>query len=296
MSRWALVLLLGCSPAPAPQAVVTQPLAGPCATCHAEEARTWHASLHRASFTDADFQKSFAIEPLDFCVSCHAPEASSRKDLPGLARGVGCASCHAGVQAPVAGHHPAPSTAVPCAKCHEFDFPQRPLAMQSTQTEHDQLAFAAVPCAGCHMAAGGHRFDVTRNVPWLEAALEPPELSWRGPEARITLRTHRVGHAFPTGDLFRRALLTVWFEDAAHHVVSYEQRVLGKRYAPETNTVEDTRIFGERVETYRLDARPAGGTAHVDVTYQRVAFPTAHDVSLFAAVPVLSATLDIPTP
>jgi hypothetical protein len=208
---------------------------------------------------------------------------------------VGCASCHAGVVAPIAGHHRARSTAVPCAKCHEFDFPERPLAMQSTQTEHDHLAFADTPCAGCHMASGGHRFDVTRNAAWLQAALGPPELAWRGNEASITLRTQHVGHAFPTGDLFRRLRLTVWFEDAAQHVVFYEQRTLGKRYAPDTNIVEDTRIFGERVERYRLDARPAGGVAHVDLIYERVATPTAHP-TLFGAVQIASVQLAIPAP
>lgn len=259
-----------------------------CGSCHAQEQHSWQESLHHASFSDADFQSSFAHEPLDFCVGCHAPEASSRKDAAGLARGVGCVSCHQGVREPVAGHHPARSTSVPCARCHEFDFPERPLAMQSTETEHRALGFAATPCPSCHMAGASHRFDVTRNPTWLRAALEPVEIVRGDGNLAITLRTHRVGHAMPTGDLFRRLRLSVRVT-AGERVVLQEERMLGKRYSREQDQVDDTRIFTARTETFRVDA-PPGSSVHVLLVYERVAFATDHDARLYGSVVLADAT------
>ncbi len=49
--------------------------------CHARDVAEWSASLHRVSFTDHDFQASFAIEPEDFCFRCHAPLAKIRPEI-----------------------------------------------------------------------------------------------------------------------------------------------------------------------------------------------------------------------
>jgi len=156
-----------------------------------------------------------------FCRGCHAPAADPSRPTPDAAReaGIRCIDCHAGM--PVthgsvgtasgpAGHVAHAPAARACATCHEFRFPDGPTLMQKTATEHAKSAHARKACGDCHMrpvpGPGGkphrdHRFDVDAMVPGALVA----DVA-RASETRVAFRLSagEIGHAFPTGDLFRR--------------------------------------------------------------------------------------------
>ncbi|MBX3205666.1 MAG: hypothetical protein KF764_11405 [Labilithrix sp.] len=250
--------------------------AGACADCHRAEAMEWSASLHHGSFTDADFQASFAVEPLQFCFDCHAPEAKSRSDVAGARIGVGCASCHT-----VASGHGSENTVAgtaSCASCHEFTFPGRSALMQSTISEHARSSSSRTACATCHMARApdghrDHRFDVSRNVTLLRASLDvAPRRTEAGLE--LTLAARDVGHALPTGDLFRRLRVSVRAESADGAHLGEDEVVLARRFdrrrgVPDES--QDTRVFGAR--TVRVEGEWIAGAARIEyeVVYERVA-------------------------
>lgn len=171
-----------------------------CESCHTAIAAEWRSSLHHTSFTDPDIRRALSVEPDPFCVNCHAPEPD--RDV-----GIGCVTCHQPAGDAVVA---APS----CVSCHEFDFPdakkrRTPLAMQRTVTEH---AGRADTCTTCHMTKVNghtdHRFPAARDDAMVKSAVAIRVLR-DGPEAVISLAPGRIGHAFPTGDLFRRVRITV---------------------------------------------------------------------------------------
>lgn len=136
------------------------PSAAACAGCHAQEAREWRTSGHARAWVDDLVLVGFALEPLTFCVDCHAPRPDQRGEvlanlawyrslapgspaLPGsverrpephTADGVDCAACHwrdgAIVAAEVSGTAPHRVVAEPalrsgelCVGCHDFPVP-----------------------------------------------------------------------------------------------------------------------------------------------------------------------------
>lgn len=212
-----------------------------CVACHEDIAREWQGSLHRQSFTDPMFQAAFAREgKANFCQGCHAPEADPRATLDlrdGDAEiGVGCVGCHlvegeilaapaaAGVieQAPhPLRREPSFAGAEACAGCHEFRFPAahragRELKMQRTVSEHARSPAHDEACQRCHMPPSGvggqlhrsHAFTVANDPRMLGAAAVISAA--RTPAAiEVTLEPRALGHAFPTGDLFRRLLVSI---------------------------------------------------------------------------------------
>jgi hypothetical protein len=176
---------------------------------------------------------------------------------------------------------PSWASAGACAGCHEFDFPRRvdrpdPPPMQLTLTEHARSEHADTSCAECHMPAdaGGrsdHRFFVSRNAELLRDALYADVR--REPEAVVfTLAPVGVGHAFPTGDLFRRLELRV--EAAGGREVA--SRYLARHFTPPLGAsptrrarvaVPDDRLVGSA--EHRLDVAPDLGPLRWSVRYQR---------------------------
>jgi hypothetical protein len=182
-----------------------------------------------------------------FCRGCHAPEADPQAEPDPLraAIGVGCVGCHVVdeqiLAAPAddrdreAAPHPVrrePGFAGPdaCAGCHEFWFPSagragHELIMQRTIGEHRRSKARDQPCQSCHMppvaSEGGvhrsHGFHVVGEPRMLRAAAAitaARELDEQGRAlVRVTLEPRAVGHAFPTGDLFRRLLVRVEGDD-----------------------------------------------------------------------------------
>lgn len=227
-----------------------------CTTCHADVAAEWEGSLHRRSFVDDDVAVAMAREPRTFCRSCHAPESDPEAaPAPELAAiGIACVTCHVPAEAelPAGAVLAAPSARASvesphpvirkeafagnaaCGRCHEFASPSSPgLMMQSTLTEHRASAFAGESCQSCHMArmADGrraHGFAASRDPAMLRMAVRA-SAERLGDELIVELAPGAVGHAFPTGDLFRRLSVELGHELDDGTWVELDVRALGRR-------------------------------------------------------------------
>jgi hypothetical protein len=251
------------SPGKVPTPEAAQRTNDECIKCHQDVATEWRASLHAQAYTNPEFQRALHVEPVPFCRGCHAPDADpDRADKAALqSQGVSCVSCHVvsdgilGVAKPAKPAKPANpargkthpvlaspdfKTSAACANCHQFAFPGESSRvptnlMQSTVDEFLQRSGASQGCAGCHMPvdeAGhrSHRFDVTRNAALLQSALWVSARRTAAHQVEIQLTPRGVGHAFPTGDLFRR--------------LSVEVEAIGPEYSRlEAHTVYLTREF-----------------------------------------------------
>jgi hypothetical protein len=227
-----------------------------CERCHVEIAAEWRASQHRSSFSDPEFARAFQREPIAFCQSCHAPEADPSQPVPSDAAevGVGCVTCHVphgsdgrvlARGAGVVDEHPLRASesfvhVAGCASCHEFDFRAQPgLAMQSTVTEHAESPFADDGCGSCHMPLVGegatrhrsHVFGASRDPEMLRRAVVVEVERLDADRVRIRLAPGEVGHAFPTGDLFRRLLVRAEAVDAEGDVLAEDERPLARHFA-----------------------------------------------------------------
>jgi hypothetical protein len=296
-----------------------------CETCHAEIAGEWRASMHARADTDPVYRRALALEPLAFCRACHAPEADPGADAPAIlsALGVACVTCHvtaAGQNAPTlagtaGGGVAAPhavlraqgfATAAACASCHEFDFPthapgQRPDRMQSTVSEHATSAYADASCASCHMpltvsaaASGGrkhrsHLFAASHDAAQLSAAVTVGARRTSALGITLTLAPGQVGHAFPTGDLFRRLVVTAEAVGDDWIVLGEASRALHRRFelreiAPGQtgrHVVGDDRVGVGRPQplTFDLGEVARGRAIAWRVEYQRVEHPVGTDDS-----------------
>jgi hypothetical protein len=210
-----------------------------CPKCHRAEAEQWASSRHHTSFTNADFQRAYEREPEPFCRDCHAPGGDE-------VQGVGCLECHGDGDAILTG--PGDDVRAPhaivrvddfgtrsCAACHEFAFPEssrRPpdAMMQTTMREHAASAFADRSCADCHMPAHAHDLASTRDDDAWRRALTIAA-SREGDDLVLVLTPHEVGHALPTGDLFRRLALHAELR-VDDEIVDTETRWLGRHFAP----------------------------------------------------------------
>jgi hypothetical protein len=191
---------------------------------------------------------------------------------------------------------PAFATASACARCHEFSFPDperriSPLLMQSTATEHRASPYAGSACADCHMPLVGegrsrhksHAFPASRAPALLRAALE---ISAARPDAgtiEVRLAPAAVGHAFPTGDLFRRVEVLAEAVGPEAQVVAEDARYLARRFGrgegrdrrPIKVLLSDDRVTASGTAVVRLALGPlaAGSPVRWRVAYQRVEHP-----------------------
>lgn len=200
------------------------------------------------------------------------------------ARGIDCAVCHVrqGRVLGVTGHG-APDHASRreaklaagafCGGCHQFRFPAaepgRTLlyhpeeALQKTVAEWRASRFAGRSCQGCHMPAvrgpdnkahKSHAFAAFRDPALLAAAVKV-KLAARRLRGQIivtaTLAAGEIGHAFPTGDMFRRAVFTVRAGRASAHDEL-------RRYFAATLTGDGRRHLLGEVEDTRVPAPGAG--------------------------------------
>lgn len=256
-----------------------------CASCHAEIADEWRGSMHRQAWTDPVFQKAYAVEPLAFCRGCHAPEADPR-ELPSAAArdvGVACTTCHvdgghvvgartseAGAAAHATRAEPSLATRAACASCHQFDFPgTKGAAMQDTLREHARSSYASVECQDCHMpvvvgadgrARRSHSFSVIGNDALLRSAVSV-RAEVVGPRAlELRLEGARVGHAFPTGDMFRRLELRARVVGADGAAKSIARPVhLGRRFGDRARPGAE--LAFDRVPTGDTRVPPPGAGA-----------------------------------
>lgn len=302
-------------PAPAVGAMPAGRLAlnGECVRCHEGHAADWRDSLHARAWTDADFQHGYAREPDAFCRGCHAPEADPSRSDPGDAGrvGVACVTCHVPARAGwpagatlAAGdgrgrdaesphsivRDPAFGTEAACASCHEFAFPDAPsLAMQATIAEH-ATAPDADGCASCHMpripdevgTRRGHAFAASRDPQMLRDAVTVAVRRPTAEHLEITLRPNRLGHAFPTGDMFRRLVVDVEVVDdelpiaGDRRVLSRQIEVVRDGVQTRRRQIADTRVMATQATVLSLDLTGAGNRpAHWRVVYERADLRTS---------------------
>lgn len=271
-------------PSPRPRAAGDDPAEANarCEACHTEIAAEWRGSLHQQAWQDPVFQKAYAIEPVAFCRGCHAPEADSGSYPSRAAQdvGIGCTTCHqqggevVGVR-DLAGspeHHAVQgdarlATKAACASCHQFDFPRsKGEAMQDTLGEHASSSLADVSCQSCHMAEvegadgkkhRGHDFSVISDPSMLARAVSAVARRGEGGELLLELEGREVGHAFPTGDMFRRLELRAEALDAEGNVVMTAPSVfLARRFGDVAGNVST--ISSKRVEIADTRVPPPG--------------------------------------
>jgi len=289
-----------------------------CEACHREIAAEWRASLHRQSFTVDSFQAAFSREPLAFCQTCHAPEADPARAVPpALAElGVGCTTCHLTEQGVLAAARDVASETAPhpvvrraelnddaaCAGCHEFAFPDAALRgrtelMQSTVREHGNSAESQASCVDCHMPREGpdqhrrHGFPASRDAAFLRRALVVTAERSAPTRARLELRPAWLGHAFPTGDLFRRLRVSAEAQGPDYQRVADEERFLTRHFSrrprgPGLSLLELSRddrvgLAGRTSTTVELELGAASASLPIrwSVAYQRVAHPGGVDAS-----------------
>lgn len=286
-----------------------------CETCHPIIAEQWSRSLHRHAYTEPAYQRALEREPLPFCRACHAPESQdlSREPEPAIADlGVGCVTCHGQTQV-LAGARErndaedAPhallrsagfSGAGACAGCHEFAFPDELLRgttqlMQATISEQADSPEPDTSCADCHMPRGedgrrSHDFEASRSDAWQRMALRV-EASRRGARrVQVTLHPQNVGHAVPTGDLFRRLEVSAEAFGGDYVLLSSRVRYLTRHWETRQRGGTALRYLkhddrpGRRgkqptVVELELDDEAAGHPIGWRVAYQRVEHPRADD-------------------
>lgn len=233
-----------------------------CVGCHEQVAAEWQGSLHREAYTHPSFVAALAREPSGFCRGCHAPEADvDRSPPPALARlGVGCVTCHVPGEVVLAAprsdlaRETAPHAVRrseefagdgACAGCHEFTFPAGRALMQRTVAEHAASASAGTACAGCHMPAlaGGrrsHAFVASRDPAFVAQGVRVTARR-DGSQVLLRLAPGAIGHAFPTGDLFRRLVVVAEVFEAGR-VMRADRRVLARHFDHVRRELWDDRV------------------------------------------------------
>jgi hypothetical protein len=292
-------------PGPSPRgrdAASASALNATCTGCHGEIASEWRASFHAQSQRDPAYQRAFALEPLPFCQGCHAPETSAHQPVPAAAAdlGVGCVTCH------VVGDHllasanrtSAPPHAVTrsaefastgaCASCHQFAFPDRsprgqPALMQATVHEHEQSSERDLPCSSCHMPSVGigaarhrsHVFPGGHDPEFVKGGLVVRAERRAANRVLLVLQTKQVGHAFPTGDLFRRLEVSAEAVGTDYQAVGGARRYLSRHWS-------DKQQLARVVRQVKRDDRPTQTAQEVELELQLA----AGDGAVLASLPL----------
>lgn len=266
-----------------------------CARCHAEIAAQWRGSLHAQAWTDPLVAREYAADPDPRCVACHAPRTPEGEQPAGRGAhdGVDCISCHAHGEQLIA--RPELAKVESCAPCHQFHFlaldpDEQGLAydpsgwLQDTVGEWSRSTAAAQGrgCVDCHMpwigeGRGRHRshaFPGVHDPEQLARAVEVQMQARRqGGTIHVLARIEgrELGHAFPTGDLFRSAVLRVWTQERESDGASYR---LQRYFAAEP---PDQQGHSTLVEA--LDTRvPPPGAGEPVQTQFRLRSPAAREL------------------
>lgn len=195
-----------------------------CVRCHAPAGASHAASAHARAWTDPFVVAERGDDATGWCGSCHRPSGASS--------GVGCVDCHLDEGVVLSPRAPTASGLAAhamrdagwdgvseCAGCHTFHFPDasetRTVAFDPQEwlqrTVHEWRSSPArergETCVSCHMPEGRHtmrasdaRIDVTARARSGEG----------GAQVLLTLVADGVGHAFPTGDVYRALEVRVW--------------------------------------------------------------------------------------
>jgi hypothetical protein len=165
--------------------------------------------------------------------------------------------------------------------------------MQRTVDEHARSPLASTSCADCHMPWTGegdirhrsHAFASTRSARALARAVSV-RAHRDGTDLVFDLDLNGVGHAFPTGDLFRRIALSVEAIGPTGRTTPIAVRYLAKHFRLGKTgpglygktIVDDDRVTGPTQIAVDISAagdRPVRWRA----VYQRIEHPTSSDES-----------------
>ncbi|MEL6342890.1 MAG: hypothetical protein AAFV53_07135 [Myxococcota bacterium] len=175
------------------------------------------------------------------CIHCHLQE------------GVILATTVSGLAPHPSRVAPRLSTSAFCADCHDFNFavvhPGGQISwteepMQSTFREWSLWSGApSRSCQSCHMQDGGHRFPGAHDTEWLAESITVT-LTRHHDRVRFIVETHDIGHAFPTGDLFRHLTVQIKTDEQPWLEVAWFGRRFVDDAASQTKRlVTDSRIF-----------------------------------------------------
>jgi len=209
-----------------------------CGSCHIEIYEEWKSTRHKVAFTNELYQESHKKEPLIWCVNCHAPlmkadgDSEKIEDRILTEEGISCIVCHKRGDKILTAHTPSNpkeheylevkemKRSEFCENCHQFNFPvgtgnvphknfkysNQP--MQNTFTEWQMSYFyGKETCQDCHMQPKDgyktHLFPGGHNKDYLSKTFSLDLTKISNTNMQITIIGKRLGHAFPTGDLFR---------------------------------------------------------------------------------------------
>lgn len=244
-----------------------------CASCHESIYSSWRNSQHASSYSNILFQNGLAREQHVWCLNCHAPLhkipqeevhiGKNHKLDPISKEGVNCAVCHVrdgkiyGIRSILDGkdHNVYEDKKIAskqlCNSCHNFNFPRThsPITsynenpMQATGSEFD-LSLRDIKgetCQNCHLpkshVLGGvnDRKFFAKNFDFSINSIMNGEKH----EITFALEFKKIGHHFPTGDLFRAMTLELIDSSGktlAIHTIHKKVRVI------DAFVVEDTRL------------------------------------------------------
>lgn len=249
-----------------------------CAACHPAIVDEWRSSGHARAWTDSLFQEEYRAAPAEVCVRCHAPNALPGVQAEGAVAedGIDCATCHRRVHVGEDVVTEQNFVRRNCGTCHqfrfftplEFDDPRQiPYAagwLQDTVGEwaRSDAGRAGISCQQCHMPeVGGHR---SHRFPGMydrdlvaDAVFVHVRAHRRGGQVIIeaTISAGDIGHSFPTGDLFREAILRVWTEEAEADCAEYK---LKRWFADRMEEGADGQLVTTRVELDDTRVPPPG--------------------------------------
>ncbi|TGL34377.1 cytochrome c554 and C-prime [Leptospira koniambonensis] len=231
--------------------------ASDCKVCHKQVYENWSASRHKVAHTNSLYQHSFTIEPMQWCENCHAPLRNiSSQTIYKREEGISCNVCHVRKGEIITKELPKSDqlyhkynvveefgTEKLCESCHQFNFPTwaslsdqaKPiqysdLVMQGTKDEWSGSGFAKESdCIDCHLAPGSKRSHNFRGGHGIENLKESLYVELKYVSSKtILVQVHSIGigHAYPTGDLFRALRLKVFSDTGKLH----EEFLLRKLY------------------------------------------------------------------
>ncbi|NJK31681.1 MAG: hypothetical protein HC927_04270 [Deltaproteobacteria bacterium] len=156
--------------------------------------------------------------------------------------------------------------------------------MQSTLAEHAASALAERACSACHMPSErSHAFPGAYDPAMLRRALDI-DVRREADALVLVLSPGVVGHAVPTGDLFRRLEIRLFVLAADGTERLLGRRWLGRRFAPRRRAdgfvvydeLADDRVGpGGRTIRFEVGETERDRTLRWSVAHQRVAHPKA---------------------
>lgn len=269
-----------------------------CGTCHPKQYSEWQTSLHAGAYSPG-FAGQLIEGALaerwqrDNCLTCHSPLTEQQSDAALRAQGIVCASCHVRrhqrLGPPRRAELPPLPAPLPhggfearaefqearfCAPCHQFfdgAAPNgKPIENTFEEWRTSPQAAQGETCQSCHMPdrahlwRGIHHPETVRGAVDVELVPVASGILGARLEAALLVRSHGVGHRFPTY-VTPRVFAAAWQEDAAGRELpgTREEALIARVLdfsAPGWPELSDTRI--EPGETVRLDyARPRAEAA-----------------------------------